>query len=111
MSYDIDITKTPPAHEPERQYYYMAKAKDFVEKKSKEIGRPMTYFVKTFGCQMNARDSENLSEYSSRLATWKELMSTRILLYTTPAPYVRMLTTRCMAGLDICRTTRKRILL
>ena len=26
MSYDIDITKTPPAHEPERQYYYMAKA-------------------------------------------------------------------------------------
>ena len=37
MSYDIDITKTPPAHEPERQYYYMAKAKDFVEKKSKEM--------------------------------------------------------------------------
>ena len=31
MSYDIDITKTPPAHEPERQYYYMEKAKDFVE--------------------------------------------------------------------------------
>ena len=61
MSYDIDITKTPPAHEPERQYYYMEKAKDFVEKKSKEIGRPMTYFVKTFGCQMNARDSEKLS--------------------------------------------------
>lgn len=60
MSYDIDITNTPPAHEPERQYYYMAKAKDFVEKKSKEIGRPMTYFVKTFGCQMNARDSEKL---------------------------------------------------
>ena len=60
MSYDIDITKTPPGHEPERQYYYMAKAKDFVEKKSKEIGRPMTYFVKTFGCQMNARDSEKL---------------------------------------------------
>lgn len=60
MSYDIDITKTPPAREPERQYYYMAKAKDFVEKKSKEIGRPMTYFVKTFGCQMNARDSEKL---------------------------------------------------
>ena len=50
MSYDIDITKTPPAHEPERQYYYMAKAKDFVEKKSKEIGRPMPYFVTTFGC-------------------------------------------------------------
>ena len=24
MSYDIDITKTPPAHEPERQYYYLS---------------------------------------------------------------------------------------
>ncbi|MBS5713950.1 MAG: hypothetical protein KHW75_04145 [[Eubacterium] rectale] len=56
MSYDIDITNTPPAHEPERQYYYMAKAKDFVEKKSKEIGRPMTYFVKTFGCTMNSKN-------------------------------------------------------
>ena len=40
----------------------MAKVKDFVEKKSKEIGRPMTYFVKTFGCQMNARDSEKLGK-------------------------------------------------
>jgi len=37
MSYDIDITKTPPAHEPERQYYYMAKAKDFVEKKAEGL--------------------------------------------------------------------------
>lgn len=46
MSYDIDITNTPPAHEPERQYYYMAKAKDFVEKKSKEIGRPNDLFCK-----------------------------------------------------------------
>lgn len=55
MSYDIDITNTPPAHEPERQYYYMAKAKDFVEKKSKEIGRPMTYFVKTFASDECAR--------------------------------------------------------
>ena len=89
----------------------MAKAKDFVEKKSKEICRPMTYFVKTFGCQMNARDSEKLVGILEQIGTWKELMSTRILLYTTPAPYVRMLTTRCMAGLDICRTTRKRILL
>ena len=36
MSYDIDITKTPPAHEPERQYYYMAKAKDFVKRNLKK---------------------------------------------------------------------------
>lgn len=110
MSYDIDITKTPPAHEPERQYYYMEKAKDFVEKKSKEIGRPMTYFVKTFGCQMNARDSEKLVGILEQIGYVEGMMSTRILLYTTPVPYVRMLTTRCTADLGICRITRKRIL-
>lgn len=110
MSYDIDITKTPPAHEPERQYYYMAKAKDFVEKKSKEIGRPMTYFVKTFGCQMNARDSEKLVGILEQIGYVEGIDEHSDLLYTTPAPYVRMLTTRCTAGLDICRTTRKRIL-
>lgn len=110
MSYDIDITKTPPAHEPERQYYYMEKAKDFVEKKSKEIGRPMTYFVKTFGCQMNARDSEKLVGILEQIGYVEGNDEHSDLLYTTPVPYVRMLTTRCTADLGICRTTRKRIL-
>lgn len=47
---DIDITQTPPTHEPERQYYYMAKARQYVKKKSEELGRPLTLFLKTFGC-------------------------------------------------------------
>lgn len=110
MSYDIDITNTPPAHEPERQYYYMAKAKDFVEKKSKEIGRPMTYFVKTFGCQMNARDSEKLVGILEQIGYVEGTDEHSDLLYTTPVPYARMLTTRCTADLGICRITRKRIL-
>lgn len=45
---DIDITQTPPTHEPERQYYYMAKARQYVKKKSEELGRPLTLFLKTF---------------------------------------------------------------
>ncbi len=32
-----------------------------VKERSSLIGRPMTYHVTTFGCQMNARDSEKLS--------------------------------------------------
>ena len=40
MSYDIDITNTPPAHEPERQYYYMAKAKDFLKRNLKKSAVP-----------------------------------------------------------------------
>ena len=111
MSYDIDITKTPPAHEPERQYYYMAKAKDFVEKKSKEIGRPMTYFVKTFGCQMNARDSEKLVGILEQIGYVEGNDEHSDFIVYNTCTVVRMLTTRCTADLDICRTTRKRILL
>ncbi|MDD3403271.1 MAG: tRNA (N6-isopentenyl adenosine(37)-C2)-methylthiotransferase MiaB [Hespellia sp.] len=49
-----------PVHEPERQFYYIEKAKKYVAKKAKEIGRDLTFTVTTFGCQMNARDSEKL---------------------------------------------------
>lgn len=42
------------------QYEYMEKAKAYVTAKAKEKGRALTYCVNTFGCQMNARDSEKL---------------------------------------------------
>lgn len=51
----------PPALEPERQYYFIEKAKAYINKKSEELGRPLSAAVITFGCQMNARDSEKLS--------------------------------------------------
>jgi tRNA-2-methylthio-N6-dimethylallyladenosine synthase len=38
----------------------MKLAKELVEERSKEAGRPLTFDVVTFGCQMNARDSEKL---------------------------------------------------
>ena len=56
----IDVTAPPPGREPERQYYFIAKAKKLLSVKSSEIGRPLTAMVKTFGCQMNERDSEKL---------------------------------------------------
>lgn len=56
----IDLTQEPPTVEPERQYYFMAKARNYVREMSKKAGRPLTAAVKTFGCQMNARDSEKL---------------------------------------------------
>lgn len=49
-----------PHKEPERQYYFIEKAKEYVRKEAEEAGRPMTFCVTTFGCQMNARDSEKL---------------------------------------------------
>ncbi len=56
----IDITKTPPTEEVERQYYFMAKARRYVKEQSEKLGRPLNAAVVTFGCQMNAKDSEKL---------------------------------------------------
>ena len=56
----IDITKEAPTEEPVRQYYFIKKCREYVASKSKELGRPLTFAVITFGCQMNARDSEKL---------------------------------------------------
>ena len=46
-------TSAPPATEPERQQYFMKRAKMQLAEISAELGRPLT-------CQMNARDSEKL---------------------------------------------------
>lgn len=57
----IDISSEPPREEPARQYYFLAKCRKLVEKEAERIGRPLTFCVTTFGCQMNARDSEKLA--------------------------------------------------
>jgi tRNA-2-methylthio-N6-dimethylallyladenosine synthase len=56
----IDINEPAPEQEPGRQYYYMKKARQHVSEISKELGRPLTACITTFGCQMNAKDSEKL---------------------------------------------------
>ena len=56
----IDIAGEPPAEEPARQYYFMAKCQDWVWEFEQKKGRRPTAFIQTFGCQMNARDSEKL---------------------------------------------------
>jgi tRNA-2-methylthio-N6-dimethylallyladenosine synthase len=47
-------------NETERQMEFMAKAKAYVSDLEKELGRKPVACVITFGCQMNARDSEKL---------------------------------------------------
>ena len=48
-------------NETERQYYFMEAVKQEVQALADKLGRAPTYHVTTFGCQMNARDSEKLS--------------------------------------------------
>lgn len=57
----IDIHAEPPIEEPARQYYYMAKCREWVRGFEQKNGRRPTAFTQTFGCQMNARDSEKLA--------------------------------------------------
>jgi len=58
---EVDLNSKEPITEPERQYYFMAKCREWVRNKEKEINRPLTFSVVTFGCQMNAKDSEKLA--------------------------------------------------
>lgn len=48
-------------NETERQFVFIEKAKEYVQKMSQELNRIPTCCVTTFGCQMNARDSEKLT--------------------------------------------------
>lgn len=50
-----------PVTEPQRQYYFIERAKRDLAEMSRAAGRPLTFCVTTFGCQMNARDSEKLT--------------------------------------------------
>lgn len=60
MNPEISLYKEAPVLEPERQYYFIEKAKILIKQLSEKAGRPLTFCVTTFGCQMNARDSEKL---------------------------------------------------
>ena len=54
------MTNVTQMNETDRQYYFMEKASGHVAKLGEELGRRPTCCVTTFGCQMNARDSEKL---------------------------------------------------
>ncbi len=68
----MDITKEAPTTDPERQYYYIKKAREYVKEAYIEAGRPLTFCVTTFGCQMNARDSEKLVGVLEQIGYQKE---------------------------------------
>lgn len=56
----IDLLGPEPSDEHSRELYYIGKLRKLIADRSKEIGRDLTACTVTFGCQMNARDSEKL---------------------------------------------------
>ena len=49
----IDINAEPPTGEPARQYYFMAKCREWVREFERKNGRRPFAFTQTFGCQVN----------------------------------------------------------
>ncbi len=56
----VDLRLPPPEREPERQFYFIRRLREWAEGRQEELGRPLTANITTFGCQMNARDSEKI---------------------------------------------------
>ena len=57
----VDPRLPAPQQEPYRQYYFTKKLREITDERAALTGRRPTAAVVTFGCQMNARDSEKLA--------------------------------------------------
>ncbi len=57
----VEIYGEAPEQEPERQYYYMKKCREWAKKETERVGHPLTASIQTLGCQMNAKDSEKMT--------------------------------------------------
>lgn len=80
----IDINGAIPEDDTKRQYYFMAKARQQIAQLKEELGRTPTFCVTTFGCQMNAKDSEKLIGILERIG-YKETVEDEadLVIYNT----------------------------
>ena len=61
------VTVKVTAEEIAKQYKYIDEVRDYIQKLIKQTGKPMLYYIETFGCQMNENDSERLSGMLSEM--------------------------------------------
>lgn len=47
----LSIEGEAPQSEPERQYYFMKKCRQWAEEEKERIGHPLTMSIQTLGCQ------------------------------------------------------------
>lgn len=57
----VNINQEAPEENPERQYYFMKKCREWAKEEEMRAGHPLTMSVQTLGCQMNAKDSEKIT--------------------------------------------------
>ena len=54
------IIQEAPVSEPQRQFYFVDECRRIMKQLEEKKGGPLTACINTFGCQMNAKDSEKL---------------------------------------------------
>lgn len=54
------LTEAEYKNQTERQLHFIETCKEWAAKEQEKLGRPLTACVNTFGCQMNAHDSEKI---------------------------------------------------
>lgn len=80
----IDLTGQPPTDETKRQYYFMGKIRELLARESAVLGRPVTYCLQTFGCQMNEKQSEVVAGIMDEMGfSRKESENADIVIYNT----------------------------
>ncbi|MCL2254504.1 MAG: tRNA (N6-isopentenyl adenosine(37)-C2)-methylthiotransferase MiaB [Lachnospiraceae bacterium] len=57
----LNLIQNAPAAEPNRQHYFIGQLKQHIDTWTAKLSRKPTACITTFGCQMNARDSEKLA--------------------------------------------------
>ena len=98
-----------PQQEPDRQQYYMALCRQKVQEISDKLGRPLTCFISTFGCQMNAHGFRKASRYSagSRICG-RNQMRNRISSSTIHVQSVKMRTCSVYGRLGYLHSLKKK---
>lgn len=80
----INLLEDAPTTEPERQLYYIAQCQQYIQAQKEQLKRNLTCYVETFGCQMNARDSEKLLGILQKIGyTVVDSENADIVLYNT----------------------------
>lgn len=57
-----ELCRIAPAEEPARQQFFIERCRELLDGKERDSASPAkTFHIETYGCQMNAKDSEKLS--------------------------------------------------
>ena len=91
-----NIIAEAPSEEPDRQAFFKEECAKILSCMAKERNRELTFHVNTFGCQMNAKDSEKLARISRISDTGRLILKMPILYCSIPVPSVKMPTSGFM---------------